>query len=127
MKARSVVAGVFASVAMVIGGAGGASANIAWCGGDPPVRVDTQTGANVTVNTTVSVVQSEVKLLNEVHADAVMTADGRGGTDIAVNVHLPAGISTANVAAAVKRYHVSASAAGQGGSTVTLYLHVPVA
>lgn len=127
MKARNVLAGVLASGAMVIAGAGGASANIAWCSGDPPVHVDTESGANLTVNTTVSVLQSEISFLNDVQVDAVMTSDGSGGTNVAVNVYLPAGISTAYVTAKVKRYHVSATTVGHGGTTVTLYLHVPVA
>ena len=127
MKARSVLAGVLASGALVIAGAGGASANIAWCSGDPPVHVDTTDGSNLTVNTTVSVLQTEVSLLNDVRTDAVMTSDGIGGTDITVSVQLPAGISTAYVTAKVKRYHVSATTVGYGGTTVSLYLHVPVA
>src|SRR5712691_3298576 len=127
MKARSVMAGVLASVAMVIGGAGTASANIAWCAGDPPVHVDTLTGTNLTVNTIVIVSQPEFKFLRDVHSDAVLTPDGTGGTYITVNVHLPAGISFAYVAAQVKRYQIGANAVGRGGTTVTLHLHVPVA
>ena len=127
MRARSVLAGVLVSVAMVIGGAGEASANIVWCAGDPPVQVDTVSGANVTVSTVVYVLQTEVTYLKDVHSDAVLTAAAGGGTDITVHVYLPAGISVARVVAAVKRYHVSASALGAGGTTVTLYLHVPAA
>jgi hypothetical protein len=112
---------------MVIAGAGGASANIAWCAADPAVHVDTEGGANLTVNTTVSVLQTEVSLLSDLQVDAVMTSDGSGGTNIAVSVQLPAGISSAYVTAKVKRYHVSATTVGYGGTTVTLYLHVPVA
>src|SRR5438093_3968914 len=127
MRARSVLAGVLASLAMVIGGATAASANIAWCAGDPPVHVDTLAGANLTVNTIVTVRRPEVKFLNDVHSDAVVTPDGTGGSYITVNVHLPVGISIAYVAAQVKRYQVSASTVGRGGTTVTLYLHVPAA
>jgi len=114
------------SAAMAVGGAGAASANIAWCTADPPVHVDTVSGANVTVSTSVTVPKSEAAYLKSVTSDAVVTANAAGGSDIAVSVSLPAGISTATVVAQVKRYHVSATAGGSGGSTVMLYLTVPV-
>ena len=126
MKARTVIAGILASGALAVGGAGSASANIAWCTSDPPVHVDTVSGANVTVNSSVTVAKSESKYLNDVTSDAVTTANAAGGSDITVSVHLPAGISTATVVAQVKRYHVSATATGQGGSVVTVSLTVPV-
>jgi hypothetical protein len=126
MKARTLVTGILASGALVIGGAGPASANIAWCTSDPPVHVDTVSGANVTVSTSVTVPKSETKYLNDVTSDAVATANAAGGTDIAVNVYLPAGISTATVLGQVKRYHVSTTAVGHGGTVVTYYLTVPV-
>jgi hypothetical protein len=127
MKVRTLMTGILASGALVIGGAGSASANIAWCTSDPPVHVDTESGANVTVNTSVTVAKSESGYLNEVTSDAVAVANGAGGTNITVNVNLPAGISTATVLVQVKRYHVSASAAGHGGTAVTLYITVPAA
>jgi hypothetical protein len=125
MKYRTLIAGVLASGALAVGGPGTASANIAWCTSDPPVHVDTESGANVTVNTSVTVAKSESNYLNNVTSDAIATANGAGGTDIVVNVYLPTGISSATVVAQVKRYHVSASAAGQGGTVVTLHLTVP--
>ena len=121
------MAGVLASGALAIGGAGSASANIAWCTSDPPVHVDTESGANVTVNTSVTVAKSESGYLNEVASDAVAIANGAGGTNVTVYVFLPAGISSATVLGQVKRYHVSATASGQGGTTVTLHLTVPAA
>ena len=127
MKARTLIAGILASGALVIGGAGSASANIAWCTSDPPVHVDTESGANVTVNTSVTVAKSESGYLNDVKSDAVAVANGAGGTYITVHVNLPAGISTATVVSQVKRYHVSTSAGGHGGTVVTLYLTVPAA
>ena len=126
MKVRTAITGILASGALVVGGGGAASANIAWCTSDPPVHVDTVSGANVTVNTSVTVAKSESKYLNDVVSDAVTTANATGGSDITVNVHLPAGITNATVLAQVKRYHVSATATGQGGSAVTLHLTVPV-
>ena len=127
MKARTVIAGILASGALAVGGAGTASANIAWCTSDPPVHVDTVSGANVTVNTSVTVAKSESNYLNDVTSDAITTANPAGGTDITVNVYLPAGISTATVVGQVKRYHISATAAGRGGTVVTLHLTVPAA
>ncbi len=127
MKARTLMTGILASGALVIGGAGSAAANIAWCTSDPPVHVDTVSGAKVTVNTSVTVAKSETTYLNDVTSYAVATANGAGGTNITVNVYLPAGISTATVVGEVKRYHVSTTAAGPGGRVVTLYLTVPAA
>jgi len=125
MKARSVVTGVVAAMAMVIGGTGSASANIMWCSADPPTRTVTGAGANLTVNTYVTVLQPEVHYLNDFRSDASTAPDGRGGTLITVHVYLPAGLSSARVTSSVNRYQVSASAVGAGGSVVTLYLDVP--
>jgi len=125
MKARSVVMGVVAAVAMVVGGAGSASANIAWCTTDPPARAVTQDGANLSVNTYVMVLRPEVRYLNDVSSDATTSPDGNGGALITVHVHLPAGISAARVTSSVNRFQVSASAVASGGSDVTLYLDVP--
>src|SRR4051794_34713196 len=126
MKARSFVMAVLMAAAMAVGGAGTASANIAWCTADPPVHVDTVSGANVTVSTSVTVPKSEAGYLKDVTSYAVVTANAAGGSDIAVTVYLPATISAATVVAQVKRYHVSSTVTGSGGSTVMLYLTVPV-
>jgi hypothetical protein len=127
MKARSFVTAVLMSAAMAVGGAGTASANIAWCTADPPVHVDTVSGTNVTVSTSVTVPKAEGNYLKTVTSDAVVTANAAGGSDIAVSVYVPAGISTATVTAQVKRYHLSSTVTGTGGSTVMVYLTVPAA
>lgn len=119
--------GVLAAGGMVVGLAGSASANVVWCFDDPPTQVATATGSNLTVNTSVSVVRAEVKYLSAVHDTATTAPDGRGGTLITVQVSLPAGISTARITSSVNRYQVTATAIGQGGTTVTLYLDVPAA
>ena len=124
-RARSVVVGVMAASAMVIGGAGSASANIAWCMSDPPARAVTQDGANLSVNVYVTVPRSEVKLLNDVSSTASTAPDGRGGTLITVQVSLPVGMSNARITASVNRYQVTTTAASAGGTVVTLYLDVP--
>jgi hypothetical protein len=125
MKVRSLFVASLASAAMLVGGAGSASANIAWCTSDPPTHVDTVAGTNVTVNISVSVPKAEVNYLNDVITDSYAVRK-YGGTLVTVNVYLPLGISTAMVVASIYKYGVSASASGTGGTTVTLYLRVPV-
>ena len=125
MKLRNVFVALVASTTMAVGGAASASANIAWCTSDPPSHVDTAAGTNITVNTSVTVPRPEVSLLNGVTTSAVATAEA-GGTLVTVSVNLPSGISTAQVVSTSNKYRVSASANGKGGTTVTLYLHLPV-
>lgn len=125
MKLRSGLVALLASAAMVIGGAASASANVAWCTADPPTHVDTAAGSNITVNTSVTVPKAEGKLLNEVTSSAVASPDA-AGTLVTVSVSLPAGISTAQVVSSSNKYRVSATANGEGGTTVTLYLQLPV-
>jgi len=127
MKARSVVAGVLAAGAMVVGGAVVASANVIWCLEDPPVQVQTATGTYLTVNVTVSVPQYQAKYINDVVVTTLTAPDGIGGTMITVQVTVPATISTANVSVTVKKYKVTDSATVPGGATTTLYLDVPAA
>ena len=125
MKARSVVVGTVAAVAMVVPAAVSASANIAWCTADPPARVVTQDGANLSVNTYVMVLRPEVRYLNDVSSDATTAPDGNGGTLITVHVHVPRNVGAARVTSSVKRFQISASTVTSGGSDVTLYLDVP--
>jgi len=127
MKARSVVAGVMAAGAMVVGGAVAASANLIWCMEDPPVQVQTATGTNLTVNVTVAVPQYQAKYINNVLVTTLTAPDGAGGTLITVVVTVPATISTANVTVTVKKYRVTDSATVPGGVTTTLHLDVPAA
>jgi len=127
MKARSVVAGILAAGAMVVGGAVVASANVIWCLEDPAVQVQTATGTNLTVNVTVSVPQYQAKYINDVVVTTLTAPDGIGGTMITVQVTVPATISTANVGVTVKKYKVTDSATVPGGATTTLYLDVPAA
>jgi len=125
MRARSVVVGTMAAATLVVGGAGTASANIAWCSADPPAQTVTGDGANLTVNTYVTVFRPEVHYLNDFKSEASTAPDGHGGTLITVRVYLPAGLNSARVTSTVNRFGVSASATGAGGSVVTLYLDVP--
>jgi hypothetical protein len=125
MKARSVVVGALAAGVMVVGGAGSASANIAWCMADPPVQVQTPAGANMTVNLTVSVNPREARFIKNVVSTSVTQPDGAGGTLITVRVAVPATITVAHVTASVSRYTISDSATVLGGSSTTLHLDVP--
>jgi hypothetical protein len=125
IRARSLVVGAMAASAMVIGGAGSASANVAWCMSDPPAKAVTQDGANLSVNVYVAVPRPEVKLLNDVSSNASTAPDGTGGTLITVRVSLPVGMSNARITASVNRYQVTATVAAAGGTVVTLYLDVP--
>ena len=127
MKARSVVVGVVASGAMLFAGAGGASANIAWCLEDPPVQVQTASGSNLTVNTAVSVPQFQAKYIGDVVIDAVTQSDGAGGTLITLYVSVPTTISVANITATVKKYKTSTSTTVAGGGSAVLQLDVPAA
>ena len=127
MKARSVVAGVLAAGAMVIGGSVVASANVIWCLADPPVQVQTPTGTNLTVNVTVAVPQYQAKYINDVHVTSLTAPDGAGGTMITIDVTVPATISTANVTVTVKKFKVTDSTTVPGGGTTTLHLDVPAA
>jgi hypothetical protein len=124
MKARSVVVGVVAAVGMVVGSAGSASANIVWCSGDPPVRVDSPTGSNLTVGVTVVVPQGQAKYISGVVATAV-TEPAPSGTLITVDVAVPQTIEVARVTVTVKKYKVSDYAQVPGGGSATLHLVVP--
>ena len=125
MNVRRVVLGGLVAGVLTVGGAASASANVAWCLSDPPAQVQTATGKTLSVNTSVSVARPEVKYLRAVHNDAATSPDGAGGTLVTVHVYLPTGITSARIVSSVNRYAVSATAIGQGGTVVTLYLDVP--
>lgn len=124
MRARSVVGGMLAAAAMLLVAQVPAAANVAWCMSDPPAQVQTESGSSLSVNTVVSVPQSDVHYLRQV-TEATSAAPDATGTLITVSVTLPAGITAARITSSVYRFAVSASAAGTGGQTVTLYLEVP--
>jgi hypothetical protein len=127
MKARRVVGGVVTAGAMLVAGASAGVANVIWCLDDPPVQVQTTSGTNLTVNTTIVAPKAEAKAVAASTVSAVTAPDGQGGTLVTVTTALDPGISTATVLSQVKRYHVSATASGQGGTTVTITLDVPTA
>jgi hypothetical protein len=110
---------------MVVGSAASAAANIAWCMEDPPVQVQTATGANLTVNVGVAVPQGQAKYINDVVIVATTQPDTNGGTLVTVNVTVPSTVSVANVTAGVKKYKVSSSTTVASGGSATLLLDVP--
>ena len=126
MKAKRVVAGVVLAGAMVVAGAMSASANIVWCVDDPPVQVQTPSGTNLVVHTSISVPNNQAKFVNAVSVNAVTAPDGAGGTLITVYVRVPSRIDAARVTASVQKYKVySASTTVAGGSSATIVLDVP--
>lgn len=125
MNARSLLIGVAAAGTMVVGSAMGASANISWCLGDPPVQVQTDAGTNLTVNTMVGVPQGQAKYINDVVIDAVTAPDGVGGTMVTVHVTVPSTVTVARVSATVKKFKITDSATVPGGGSATLHLDLP--
>ena len=128
MRVRSVVVGAALATGLLAVGQASASANVVWCLFDPPVKVSTASGANLTVNTTVYVLHGQQQLAGKNLIETSSTApDGAGGTLITVNVAIPKGVTAARIVATVNRYNITGEASGTGGSTVTLYLDVPAA
>ena len=127
MNARRVVVGVAVAGAMLAAGTVSVGANVMWCVDDPPVQVQTPTGTNLVVNTSVSVPTSQARYLNAVTTAATSAPDGAGGSLLTVTVTVPATIPIAHVTSTVKKYKVSASAVVAGGTSATLVLDVPAA
>jgi hypothetical protein len=121
VKARSVVAGVLVSAAMLLAAQVSASANVAWCVSDPPILVVTPGGNNLTVNNQVYLPPYAIHLKNSVSDTAVASRDSTGGTLITVFVYVP---THASVVSSEYRWRVSDT--GDGISVVTLHLHVPI-
>jgi hypothetical protein len=126
MSKRVVVVGALAAGLLVMGGAGTASANVAWCMSDPPIPLVTPGGHNVTVNNMIYLSPVDRHIASLITDDAVTAPDGLGGTLITVHVHIPAGAHGANVVSNNFRYRVTDTKSTPGGGTVvTLSLDVP--
>ena len=110
---------------MLAAGQAVGSANVFWCGSDPPIQVVTPAGHNIMVNNVVSVPVAYRHLVSSVAEDASAAPDGHGGTLVTVHVYVPEGVSQAAVVSSENRFQVAARSAGAGGETVTLYLDVP--
>jgi hypothetical protein len=111
---------------MLVVGQGAATANMEWCMTDPPIQVVSPGGHNLTVNNSIYYSPAERHLLRQITEDARTVPNGKGGTLITVNVHLPRGMSQAAVTSAEKRYQVKSHGDGAGGTVITLYLDVPI-
>ena len=125
MKARRLVFASLLAGGLSIVAGGPASANLVWCIADPPISVQTASGGNLTVNTTVYLDKASVNLKNDVQESATTAPDGHGGTLITVQVQLPQSVTSARVVASVNKYKVSTSGTGTGGDVITLYLDAP--
>lgn len=126
MSKRVVVLGSLAAVLLVLGGQGAASANVMWCLYDPPIKVETPGGHNLSVNNMIYMSPADRHIARLVTDDASAVRDGRGGTLITVHVHIPAGAHGASVVSSNYRYRVSETNGTPGGGIVlTLMLDVP--
>jgi hypothetical protein len=121
MKFRNVALAGLLAGALLIGGAGAASANIAWCVSDPPIQLVTPGGHTFVVNNMVYLPPQALHLKNQITDDATAVSNGHGGTRVTVHVHVP---WRAHVVSSANRFQVSTQ--GDGETTITLYLDVPL-
>jgi hypothetical protein len=126
MSKRVVVLGALASGVLVLCGQAAASANVMWCLSDPPIRVVTPGGHNLSVNNMVYLSPVDRHIASQITDSATVATDGRGGTLITVHVNIPRGAHGASVVSANYRYEVKNSGATpNGGITLTMTLDVP--
>ena len=126
MSRRAILVGAMAAGMLVLGGQGGATANVLWCMSDPPIALVTPGGHNITVNNMVYISVADRHLASLITDDASSAPDGRGGTLVTVHVHVPAGIHGAAVVSSNFRYRVQdIRNTPAGGYTLTLTLDVP--
>ncbi len=126
MSKRAVVVGAMAAGLLVVAGQGAASANVMWCLSDPPIRVVTPGGHNLSVNNMVYLSPVDRHLASRITGTASAAVDGKGGSLITVHVFIPPGAHGASVVSNNFRYRVTDSNGAPGGGTVvTLQLDVP--
>jgi len=124
VKVKTVLAGGAVACGMLAASPAGASANVMWCVGDPPVQMSSPACTNFTVNTQVYTSDAKQHLSQQITEEVTSAPDGTGGTLVTVQVYGPAG-QNMTVVASVNKYKVSGQASGVGGATVTL--DIPVA
>ena len=124
MKFKTVLTGVAVACGLLAASPAGASANVMWCVGDPPVQMSSPSGTNFTVNTQVYTSDSKQHLSQLLTEEVTSTPDGSGGTLVRVEVFVPAG-QNVTVVASVNKYKVSSQASGVGD--VVVMLDVPLA
>jgi hypothetical protein len=119
-----------ASAFLVISGAGAASANVVWCGSDPPIQVVTPGGQNLMVNNAVYVSLQDKYSVKLITHDASTAPDVGGGTLITIHMYFPSNFNDAYVVSSNNRFDVHDSGGtnggGNGNNVVTLRLHVPI-
>jgi hypothetical protein len=92
---------------------------------DPPIQVVTPGGHYLSVNNTIYLPPQDRHIADHFAATATATADGHGGTLIAVHIQVASGVSSAHVVSSVQRFQVSSGGAGAGGTVISLDLDVP--
>lgn len=102
-----------------------ASANVAWCVYDPPVKVLTPASSNLMVNTFVYYPKSSKHIGPRVTVEGSTDANWMGGTTITVRVYVPQGYGTIHVVVTSERYKVTQEQDGTEGSVMTFTLDVP--
>jgi hypothetical protein len=122
---RILPAAAVIAAALSFAGVAPASAMVLWCESDPPVRVITPGGANLTVNNMIYVPRFEMHLNTHFPASATTASDGHGGTLITVHVQVAFGVSYAHIVSSENRFQVASPGDGTGGTVVTTYLDVP--
>jgi hypothetical protein len=130
MSKKVVLVGAMAAALMVVVGPGTASANIMWCGSDPPIQVVTPGGQNLMVNNMIYVSPQDKDSVKLITHDASTAPDGSGGTLITVHIYFPDNFNDAYVVSSNNRFDVHDSGGtnggGNGSNVVTLRLHVPI-
>ena len=110
---------------LTLAGASSASANIAWCVYDPPVKVVSPAGSNLLVNTYVYYPKVSKRIAPRITVEGSTDANGIGGTTITVRVYVPQGDGTIHVVVTSQRYKVTQEQDGAEGSVMTFTLDVP--
>jgi len=124
VKFRTMLAGGAVACGLMVASTAGASANVMWCVGDPPVQMSSPAGTNFTVSTQIYTTGDKQHLSQLVDEIVTSSPDGHGGTLVTVEIQGPSG-QPMTVIASVNKFKVSGKASGTGDVVVTL--DVPVA
>ena len=126
MKLRALVVAGAVACGLVVAAPAGASANIMWCTGDPPVQVLTPTGTRFVVNTYVYADAPHTGLHGQTQVSVTTAPDGAGGTLVTVHAYPPPG-QYVTVVAAVQRGQGTLSTQASGRNHLILVIDVPIA
>jgi len=125
MRARRFAIATVAAAFLAVAAASPASANLAWCVYDPPVKVVSPAGSNLLVNTYVYYPKVSKHIAPRVTVEASADASSTGGTTITVRVYVPRGDGTIHVVVTSQRYKITEEQDGAEGSVMTFTLDVP--